>query len=61
MKNLISTVPTSLFFLQRFCFNIIQMGSPCGRLRKNKVFPSGQISPSVSTVISGTKGSTRSV
>ena len=25
------------------------MGSPRGRLRKNKVFPSGQISPSVAS------------
>ena len=66
MKNLISTVPTSLFSLQRFCFHIIQMGSPCGkdlcgRLRKNSVFPAGEISPFVSTVISCTKGSTRSL
>jgi hypothetical protein len=55
MKNLISTVPTSLFSLQRFCFHIIQMGSPCGkdlcgRLRKNNVFPAGEISPFVKLV-----------
>lgn len=66
MKNLISTVSTSLFSLQRFCFHIIQMGSPCGkdlcgRLRKNNVFPASEISPFVSIVISCTKGSTRSL
>ena len=35
-------------------------GKFCGRFRKNKVFSVSQISPSVSTVISCTKVSTRS-
>lgn len=60
MKNLISTVPTSLFSLQRFYFHIIQMGSLCGRVRKNNVLPASEIT-FVSTVISCTKGSTRSL